>query len=153
MEEIKVEQFEYRTSRSPNVLYSGGLRPCIAMGAIYGKKGYMFHAPPVGHAFSTHIEPIFRDLRKDVKDKNRLQIYVVGGEIEVNDEYKGEKLAGRQTVLDKIVQSGFEKCVKEVRWCLPNYYQELRLILLEGRAVIDEFDELDEFLEDDYGMS
>ena len=152
MEDIEVGQFEYRTTRAPNELYSGGLGPCIAMGAIYGKKGYMFHAQPVGHDFSTHIEPIFRDLRKDVKDKNKLQIYVVGGEIEVNDEYEDEKQAGRQTVLDKIVQSGFEKCVKEVKWCLPNYIQELRLILSEGRAEIEEYDLRDEFPEDDYDM-
>lgn len=148
MENIEVSQFDYRVARAPNELYSGGLGPCIAMGAIYGKKGYMFHAHPVGHDFSNHIEPIFRDLRRVVKEKNRLQIYVVGGVINVNDEYENEIRAGRQVVLDKIVLSGFEKCVKEVRWCLPNYCQELRLIISEGRAEIDEFDYRDEFPDD-----
>mgnify|MGYP001563469104 CR=1 FL=1 len=138
MKEIKVHQLKYKTTRAPNELYSGGLAPCIAIGAIYGKKGYMYHAHPVGHNFSSHVEPIFRDLRRDVKDKTKLQIYVVGGEIEVNDEYENEVKAGRQTVLDKIAQSGFEKCIREVRWCPTDYAQSLRLILSEGRAEIEE---------------
>ncbi|HIH13402.1 TPA: hypothetical protein HA242_06800 [Candidatus Woesearchaeota archaeon] len=101
----------------------------------------MFHAPP-GADFSSHIEPIFRDLRKDVKDKNRVQIYVIGGE-EVNDQYKDETRAGRQTVLDKIVRSGFEYCIKVVRWCPFNHNQTLSLILSEGRAEIEEDSEED----------
>ena len=114
MVEIIVDQFEYKTTRAPNELYSGGLAPCIAMGAIYGKKGYMFHAHPVGHDFSSHIEPIFRDLRRDVKDKTKLQIYVVGGELEVNDEDENDLKAGRQTVLNKIAQSGFENVLEKL---------------------------------------
>ena len=144
MKEIKVEQFQYRTTRAPNELYSGGVGPCIVMGAIYGKKGYMFHAQPVGHDFSSHIEPIFRDLRRNVKDKNQLQIYVIGGEIEINDEYGSDMRAGRQTVLEKIARDGFNEAVKEVRWCPPNYVQDLRLILSERRAEIEEFDPNDE---------
>lgn len=66
--------------------------------------------------------------------------------------YEDGLLSGRNTVLDKIVQSGFEKCVKEIRWCPPDYNQELRLILSEGRAEIDEFDERDVFPEDDYDL-
>jgi len=150
MEEIVLGQFEYKKTTSPNELYSDGLGPCIAMGAIYSKKGYMFHAHPVGHDFSNHIEPIFRDLRRDVKDKSKLHIYVVGGEIEVNDGVEDEMRAGRQTVLDKIVQSGFEKCVREVRWCPPGYNQTLRLILSESRAEIEE-DLTSDLIDEIYG--
>ena len=138
MGEIIVEWAEYEKATAPDELYSGGLGPCIAIGAIYGKQGYLIHHHPVGHDYAAFIEPFFADLRRDVKDKNKLQIYAVGGAIEIDDEYKDEMQAGRQTVLDKIVQSGFEKCIKKVRWCPTGYIHTLRLILSEGRAEIEE---------------
>jgi len=39
MEEIKLEPGEYKTAQSPDILDSGGLGPCIAVGAIYRQKG------------------------------------------------------------------------------------------------------------------
>ncbi len=136
MEEIKVDQFEYQKTRAPNELYSGGVGPCIVVGAIYRKKGYMFHQHSVASYFSSKIEPIFRDLKKDVKDKSKLQLYIVGGKI--YKEYKEEMIEGRKIVLDKIAENGFEECVKEIRWCPFEYYQTLRLILDDGRAEIEE---------------
>ena len=56
----------------------------------------------------------------------------------VDNEYTDEQRAGRQIVLDKIAENGFEKCMKEVRWCPLGYSQTLRLILSEGRAEIEE---------------
>lgn len=136
MGEILVEQFEYKRATSPEDLYSRFIGPCIVMGAIYGRMGYMFHCPPIGHNFSDHIEPIFEDLRKDVKSKRWLEVYVIGGEVGFNDIYKGEMMAGRRTVLEKIALSGFENCVRVVRWCPPGFAQSLRLILSERRAEI-----------------
>ncbi|MBS3093467.1 hypothetical protein J4456_02700, partial [Candidatus Pacearchaeota archaeon] len=147
MEEIIVGQGEYKKARAPDELDSGGIGPCIAIGAIYNKRGYMVHEHSVGHNYADFIDTtIFRDLRKDVKDKKNLQIYIIGAGIEINDEYKDNKIAGRQAVLDKIVENGFQEAVKDIRWCPTNYTQSLRLILSECRAEIEEDeDDLEEY--------
>ncbi|MDP3639654.1 MAG: hypothetical protein Q8R53_00440 [Nanoarchaeota archaeon] len=115
-----------------------------------GKKGYMFHAHSVGHDFSSHIEPIFRDLRKDVKDKKRLKIYLVGGEIyyaSPDEDCADEIRAGRQIVLDKIARYGFQDSIREVNWCPLGHVQSLRLILSEGTAEISD-DDLEDMIND-----
>lgn len=150
MKEIEVEQFEYKTTKTPNELYSGGVGPCIVIGAIYEGRGYMLHEVPLSYNFSSDVERMFSDLRRDVRNNGKLQIYIVGGEIELNDEAESEIRAGRQSVLDKIARRGFGKCVREVRWCQPNYCQSLRLILSEGRAEIEESDMCDEFFDNDF---
>lgn len=69
MREIEVKNPNYKKARAPDKLYSGGLGLCIAIGAIYGKRGYMVHEHPVKHDYGAFIErTIFADLRKDVKD-------------------------------------------------------------------------------------
>jgi len=149
MEEIKVGMMEiYRKTKAPNELYSGGIGPCTVVGAIYGRKGYMFHG--VLELPCTGLEPILTDLRKDVKNKKKLQIYVVGGEI-TDGLPETEIIAIRQAVLERIANSGFKHCVREVRWCRNAYYQTLRLILSGGRAKIEEdiyLESLDEYMWD-----
>src|SRR3989344_5498182 len=39
---IKVEMFEYTKAQKPDALTSGGLGPCIAVGAIYDPMGYIY---------------------------------------------------------------------------------------------------------------
>lgn len=153
MAEILVEIPYYKKAKSPDELYSGDVGPCIVIGAIYEKKGYMIHQPPLGPNYFKFIEPFFRDLEKDVKDKNKLQIYVIGGEIigvGENDlktmegfnldykECKEDIEIARKIVLYRIEQYKFQESVKEIRWCPENYAQNLRLILSESRAEIEE---------------
>ena len=137
--EIAVEMCDYKKTQSPNTLYSGGIDPCIAIGAIYNKKGYMIHMHPVGHDYSSFIEPFFEDLRKDVIDKRELKIYVAGGEIAFDDQCKEDMKKGRKIVLAKIVENGYQESVRKIKWCKTDYSQSLRLIISKGRAKIEEW--------------
>jgi hypothetical protein len=141
MEIIRVEDTEYKKARAPNELDSGGIGPCIVIGAIYGKKGYMIHGHPVGHNYAAFIEPFFSDLRRDVKDTRKLQLYVIGGEL--FHEYQDDQLAGREMVLEKIAENGFNEAVKKIQWCYSGHGQSLRLILSEGRAEIEDQEDSD----------
>jgi len=136
--EIRVSTFEYETATAPDELYSGGIGPCIVMGAIYGKKGYMIHGHSINTNFGMFIEPIFTDLRKAIHKKN-LGIYVIGGETarDEDPECVEEILHGRQTLLDKIKDEGLSPCLKLVRWNQPNYTQTLRLVLSKGKAITE----------------
>lgn len=148
MKEIKVNMCEYKKAKAPDELYSGGLGPCIAIGAIYEKRGYLAHHHSCGHNYSIFIDPFFRDLRKDVKDDNKkCRIYVVGGEFRYDDEDKEEVIEGRNIVLKKITQYKFQEAIKKIRFCPPNHMQSLRLILSMETAHIEQED-LTEYLLD-----
>jgi hypothetical protein len=137
-EEIEVNMFDYKKAKAPDELYSGGVGPCISIGAIYQKKGYMIHEVSTYRGFLKNINKLFNDLKKDVKDKSKLQIYVIGGEIGDDLEYGQDIEFGRKTVLEKIAENGFNNCVREVRWCDNNHCQTLRLMLSEGKAEIED---------------
>jgi len=137
--EIEVEDTEYKKARAPNELYSGGLGPCIAIGAIYEKRGYMIHHHPVtSEQVSSVVRSFFADLQRVVKNKEKLKIYVAGGSIGVDDECPADMEAWRQNILTEITQNGYQKCIEEIRWCPPNFIQSLKLIISEGRAEIEE---------------
>jgi hypothetical protein len=136
MEEIKVDMNEYKTTTAPNILTSGGLGPCICVGAIYKKKGYMTHF--VTGAGLCELNRLLDDLKRDVKTKSSLKVYVAGGELrgaKINsvDETQIEY---RKLTLDRIADYGFK--TTEVRWNWPDSTQELFLILSENRAVYEE---------------
>jgi len=135
MEEINVDMWEYKEAKAPDELYSGGVGPCIVIGAIYGRRGYMIHEPPQGD-ISSFIEPFFAGLRKDIRDVKKLKIYVIGGEIESGGDE--EVRSSRNAVLDKIKEHGFQDVERVVQWCPTNHTQSMRLILSEGRAEIDQ---------------
>jgi len=136
MEEDEVT-FWYKTAKAPETLSSGGLGPCIAVGAIYREKGYMLHSPPTQEGFGKLLDPLFIDLKREVRDKNWVKIYVIGGESSQADN-NDDVMAAQNAVIDKIAAYGFSKCIKEIRWCPPNSIQKLDLILSEGRGVIED---------------
>ncbi len=140
MKEKKVEIGEYKKAGAPYELYTGGLGPCIALGAIYKKRGYLAHYPSYGHDYSARIDPLFRDLRKDVKDNKKCRIYVVGGEFRYDDEDKEEVIKGRNIILEKIKKYGFQEAIKEIKFCPTNHMQSLKLILSAETAYIEQED-------------
>jgi hypothetical protein len=146
MGRIIVENFEYKTAKSPDSLFAC-VGPCIVIGAIYGKKGYMFHHVPVGDYYEI-IKPIFNHLKRDAKDKNKLKLYVAGGGIYMED-YTDATLMARDDVLRKIKECGFEKSVEFIKWCKIGRSQSLELILDEGIAELDENRD-DELIDDMY---
>jgi|TARA_Y100000310_G_scaffold131979_1_gene131096 chemotaxis receptor (MCP) glutamine deamidase CheD len=45
MNSVRVREGHYETANDPDILYSGGLGTCVAVGAIYEGQGYMSHDP------------------------------------------------------------------------------------------------------------
>lgn len=151
MEDIHVEQSQYKRTGAPHVLFSGGLGPCIAVGAIYMKSGYMCHT------YTDSMEELDRllsDLKKDVKSFSKLQIYVVGASPSFDSDYEDaqsikEELADiqkrRDTTLEKIAHAGFQQNIRDIRWGSGNYVLELTLFPAEQRAMIFEMPDEDLF--------
>lgn len=152
MAEIEVDALTgYNTAHAPDELYSGGHGPCLVVGAIYYKKGYMSHDFAFGK--SANLEKLLSDLKQDVKNMLRLKIYVGGLEIEYDDDEKiREHMRDkREKVLARISKKGFAKAIKKVEWCESGYNQELILKLSEGRAEFEN-DLLDNCCEDEYDL-
>ena len=143
MNEINVEQFEYKTAQAPNILYSGGLGPCIAMGAIYGKKGYMFHTPSLDHTPEL-LDSMIADLNREVADKRELSVYIAGGEINPEDEETFVDIRNcRKTLIERLEKEGLTKNIRKLRWNPTNHIQNLKLLLSKGKGIIEEFNHSD----------
>ena len=133
---MKVETLEYETAEAPEEVYAH-LGPCIGVGAIYQRKGYLLHTQPVGwNNFSAQLAPLLDDLTKDVRDKSKLQIYIAG--CSLDGEYDQEVLEGRKTVLEVITNAGFQECLRKVQGAKYYSSQTLYLILEEGVGTIEE---------------
>jgi len=134
--EIEVDEPDYQTAFAPNELVARG-GPCIFLGAIYENKGYLLH---VSHYSSKDSEPmnLFEDLKKDVKNKKWLKIYLGGGgfDIDLDQEYI---LENRRLALEDIKKHGLESRIKRIRWCPSKSCQALRLILSNLTAQYEEF--------------
>lgn len=145
---ITVDMGEYKQANAPDVLETSGLGPCIAVGAMYGKKGFLFHEPSSSNSgFANSIRPLFDDLRRTVRNKSHLEIYIAGGAIDTvpddiasAEESNREVLGARKTVEDMITEYGFTGRVKQKKWCAPNNTQVLRLDLGRRVAEIEEED-------------
>ncbi len=143
---IEVNQQEYKKTFAPNVLESGGLGPCVAVGAIYGRRGYMAHAVP-GFILD-YARRLLKDLQVDVERIDDLRIYVIGGNAYLSEgdqhskeHYRRHVIQAREGVINLIKDSGFSSAVKLVKWSMPDQLQSLELILSEGRVVINEDDD------------
>jgi len=133
---MQVKTLEYKTAESPEELYAY-LGPCIGIGAIYNRRGYLLHTQPVGwNNFSAQLAPLLDDLTKDVRDKSKLQIYIAG--CSLDGEYDQEVLEGRKTVLEAITNAGFQECLRKVQWAKNDSSQTLYLILKENMGKIEE---------------
>ena len=142
MRTIDAGMDEYVNATAPDILGSGGLGPCISIGAIYGERGYMVHYIPLQRFDEVPcINEFFRALKMEAKDKSKLKIYVAGGQI-VSEQEDEDKILeylvqGRQTVLDKITEQGYK--IGGLRWCPVGVGQVLTLNLSKGRAIYEEF--------------
>ena len=142
-EEIKVEQFEYIKTEAPNILISGGLGPCIAIGAIYENKGYLAHYPYYLSGEKL-INLLLDDLDKDVKDIKKLRIFIAGAGIDTIDylDIKEDIEKNKKNTLEKIANSKYKGANIETRWARGNSTQELILDLYKNEVTYEEeFDE------------
>jgi hypothetical protein len=134
---ITVDIDEYIKSEAPHKLDSGGVGPCIVIGAMYENKGYMIQAVPY-KSFATDINPLFLDLRADAKRIDDLEIHIIGGQIDFDEETPGDILSARQATLEKIAEYGFLAAVRRVIWGRAHFYQSLLLDLSNKTALYDE---------------
>ena len=122
---------EYRTARSPDNLHSGGLGPCVAVGAVYRDKGYMSH----DYSMSTlpKLTQLVMDLHREVKIGSELKIFVAGGGIDSSMiEGADGILKTRQDVLNQL--ANFSGNV-HVMWSYGNITQSLEIRVGERKAV------------------
>ncbi len=146
--EIEVEQGTYVRTSAPNSPYSGGVGPCVVAGAIYGKEGYMVHGVP--GIIEGKLEEMLDDLKKDVKNKTKLRIYIIGGcptylsveelrSLRLNKEkFSNEFMNDKNALVDRIRGAGFDEAIKKIRWCPRFYIQELIFNLANGKVKIVE---------------
>ena len=145
--------FEYKKTTAPNRLTSGGLGPCIAVGAMYEGRAYMVHMVSL-YDKPNLLNILLKDLKKDVKDKDKLKIHIAGGDSyikrsepdfgvfagQIDEDIENSK----QGVLDLIRKEGFIRSVETVYWNLADCVQRLLLIPGEGRAEL--YEETDEIV-------
>lgn len=132
----------YRKTKGPNELDSGGLGPCIAVGAVYGNTRYMSHdAAPDEN--TDGLDRLLKALAKDVKDKSGLRIAVGGGSFmpalsQDVDAVNESIQTGRSVVLDKIRQAGYGDNIVQVKWGKPHIALGMSLKPAEKEPVFDE---------------
>ncbi|MFW6024728.1 MAG: hypothetical protein ACOCRX_00130 [Candidatus Woesearchaeota archaeon] len=83
--EVFVEMFLMEKEFSPNILNSGGLGPCVAIG-FYNpneKSGYMLHHPM---PYKDNLDNYFNEIKEDYKDTSNLEIYVTGNSPSMSDD-------------------------------------------------------------------
>ena len=139
---IDVDMNEYASATAPDRLSSGGLGPCIAVGAIYENLGHMIHYVPLQKFDEVPcINKFFQALERSVLDKRKLKIYVAGWQIvreqEDEDGILEMLIQERKTVLEKITGRGYK--IDDVRWCPHGFGQVLTLNLSDNCAHYEEF--------------
>ena len=139
MEEIEVKQNEYRKAQAPDILYSGGIGPCIIVGALHGKSGYMAHmVDPIVE--QDLLESLLKDLIKNTRNKRDIKIYLAGGgtESQQDREYNLGILESRRFTIERIAERGFKESIKTVKWNSQDSTQALTLFLSDGRVGYEE---------------
>ncbi|HLD33456.1 MAG TPA: hypothetical protein VJB66_01935 [Candidatus Nanoarchaeia archaeon] len=138
---IKVEMFEYKKAQKPDVLTSGGLGPCIAVGAIYDTIGYMSHSVDTEQV-SYELDALLDVLRREANPR-RTKIYIAGGGLdsEFPSLIQGI-LNSRRITLEKIAAAGFKPT--KIQWGLGNSRQKLILDFKKGKTVYEEISDEDD---------
>ncbi|HLD33453.1 MAG TPA: hypothetical protein VJB66_01920 [Candidatus Nanoarchaeia archaeon] len=135
MEIIKVEIFEYKKVRKPDILVSGGLGVCIVVGAIYAGTGYMSHSPDT-EQHSVELDALLDDLRREANPR-RTKIYIAGGGLDSEFPFGPQGiLNSRRITLEKISAAGFKPT--KIEWGQGNSTQQLVLDLKLNKGIYEE---------------
>jgi chemotaxis receptor (MCP) glutamine deamidase CheD len=135
MEDKELEMDESGRVNYPNVISSGGLGPCIAVG-IYDKKsrsGYMMHK--AGADNDKDLEVFLRDTLKSTT-KEDLKVWVCGGVIDVDDGDEADVQSARNHVIN-LIEEYFEKEQVSINWAKPRTITELILNTETGKFTIE----------------
>lgn len=135
MEDKELEIDESGRVNYPNVISSGGLGPCIAVG-IYDKKsrsGYMMHK--AGADNDNDLEIFIQDTLKSTT-KEDLEVWVCGGVIDVDDEDELDVTHAR-TFVSNLIEKYFKKEQVTLKWAKSRTSSELILNTETGKFTIE----------------
>lgn len=141
-EEIIVEQFEMKKANFPDILRSGGLGPCIAIG-LYDSKtrsGYMMHEVDY-----TDLDRKIREIKRDYCDLRRLKIFVVGNSLDsLGSEEQREYEISKRPHIEQILKKYFQGSQLQIKWMHDNHCAELFLDTSTGifKLYIQSLDEI-----------
>lgn len=107
------ESVSYRKGEVGESHFSGGVGPCIVVGALYKGTPYTVHSLP-GNGFEHKLDLLLKDLGKDVKNRYYLGIYIILGDLQDHKEYE------RDLLWKSIKERGYWPCVRNISECHDN---------------------------------
>jgi len=143
-DQIDVEMFEMEKAECPDILASGGLGPCIAIGVydLQSKSGYMMHDPQFEEE---DLEERIKIIREDYKDLSRLSLFVAGNAFSAGLElgkagFKGiprERIYASRELVINFLKKYFKDSQMKVQWLPDNYTGELYLDTSTGKFTFE----------------
>lgn len=113
--EVYVEMFLMEKEFYPNILNSGGLGPCVAIG-IYNpneRSGYMIHHPM---PYKDNLNSFFKVIKKDYKNTSNLKIYVTGNSPSETDDLTQDEHYSLRTLVEESIENNFESSKLRYDW-------------------------------------
>jgi hypothetical protein len=118
--EIEVPMFEWRRVEYPDILKSGGLEPCIAIG-LYDpetRSGYGYHYIP-GSRY-TELRKMIASARNVYHDLSGLAVFIGGNSLDSDEDADSlESSLAERLRIRKLLGRYFKDSQIQVRW-LPN---------------------------------
>ncbi|MFT7615960.1 MAG: hypothetical protein ACI8Y7_000787 [Candidatus Woesearchaeota archaeon] len=137
MTTFKVADGHYKKTTFPHALYSGGVGPCLVVGALHLQDAYMLHNSAPTEIVLEPLEKMLLNLRQDVKKGENLSLYVIGREPVYELELIADAKVDQASILHMICQQGFGGNIKKVEWCKQGQCQSLYLSTLTKKATIE----------------
>ena len=134
---IFLDMFDFEKVIYPDVISSGGLGPCIAVGFYNSKlkEGYMVHEPCFHDSKS--LDRIINSIKSDGTNLNDLTVYATGNSISCYDDETQKKynLADRVYV-ESVLKSFFSKSQLTIKWAKKDTTSELYLDTLKEQFLL-----------------
>ncbi len=151
--EIEVGQFEFKKAYSPDVLSSGGLGPCIAVGVFdpLTRSGYIMHSPGFKICepeMEFNLFRIIEDYLGSSRDLSKLKVFAAGCAFERDDDLDFRKFKiDERAHAERILRNYFNDSQLTIKWTPNNHIAALSLYTSTGKFEVDYID-LDDFWEE-----
>lgn len=128
----------------PDILYSGGIGPCITVGLWHPSQraGYMIH----DHSLESTLPALLSGLEKEGKKLSTMHACVVGASLYVDlpdtREEMQKLLQGNKDFVERTLGSKFPKKNLQFHWLEPHYEAELYLDTGLGKFLLKVYDSL-----------
>jgi len=137
---IEIEMGIPRKAEYPDILYSGGVGPCITVGLWHPSQrvGYMIH----DHDLDTGLPALLTDVERECKNLSDMQVCAVGASLYVDlpdtKEDMQEMLKGSKDFVEKTLADKFSKI--QFHWLEPGHEAELYLDTMMGKFLLKVYD-------------